>query len=118
MKFGIALNNLPFTPDAKQVIYVENHFDEKVNAFIKDNYDALVAKFRIHGLDFVYLPLYFNSEDIEAKVRYYAPYLVSQIKSDVYAIDVSTLKAKVVLDANPIDICHIPFFGNFIMVVR
>ena len=82
MKFSIALNNLLFTPDAKQVIYVENHFDEKVNTFIKDNYDALVAEFRIHGLDFVYIPLYFNSEDIEAKVRYYAPYLVSQITEE------------------------------------
>ena len=80
MKFGIALNNLPFNPDAKQVIYVESNFDEKVNAFIKDNYDALVAEFNIHGLDFVYLPLYFNADDIETKVRYYAPYLVSQIK--------------------------------------
>lgn len=82
MKFGIALNNLPFEPNTKQVIYVENHFDENVNAFIKDNYDALVAEFRIHGLDFVYMPLYFNSEDIEAKVRYYAPYLVSQITEE------------------------------------
>lgn len=80
MKFGIALNNLPFNPDAKQVIYVESNFDEKVNAFIKDNYDALLAEFNIHGLDFVYLPLYFNADDIETKVRYYAPYLVSQIK--------------------------------------
>ena len=80
MKFSIVLNNLPFNPDAKQVIYVESNFDEKVNAFIKDNYDALVAEFNIHGLDFVYLPLYFNADDIETKVRYYAPYLVSQIK--------------------------------------
>ena len=45
MKFSIALNNLPFEPDTKQVIYVENHFDEKVNTFIKDNYDALVPPF-------------------------------------------------------------------------
>ena len=80
MKYRIALNDLPFEPDAKQVIYVENHYDENVNAFIKDNYDALVAEFNIHGLEFVYLPYYFNTEDVEAKVRYYAPYLVSQIK--------------------------------------
>ena len=80
MKFGIALNNLPFTPDNKQVIYVENSYDEKVNLFIRDNYDALVAGFKANGLEFVYLPLYFNADDIETKVRYYAPYLVSQIK--------------------------------------
>lgn len=80
MKFSIALNNLPFEPDTNQVIYVENHFDENVNAFIKDNYDALVAGFNIYGLEFVYLPFYFNADDVESKVRYYAPYLVSQIK--------------------------------------
>ena len=80
MKFGIALNNQPFTPDNKQVIYVENSYDEKVNLFIKENYDSLVAGFRSYDLEFVYLPLYFKASDIEAKVRYYAPYLLSQIK--------------------------------------
>lgn len=80
MDFRIVFNDMPFTPDKKQVIYVENIYDEKVNLFIRNNYDALVAGFKANGLEFVYLPLYFNAYDIEAKVRYYAPYLVSQIK--------------------------------------
>ena len=80
MNYCISLKNLSFTPDKKQVIYVENLYDEKVNLFIRDNYDALVAGFKANGLEFVYLPLYFNANDIETKVRYYAPYLVSQIK--------------------------------------
>ena len=80
MRLSVGLRDLPFTPDNKQVIYVENSYDEKVNLFIKKNYDSLVAGFRFYGLEFVYLPLYFNANDIETKVRYYAPYLVSQIK--------------------------------------
>ena len=79
MDFRIVFNDLPFTPDKKQVIYVENLYDEKVNLFIRNNYDALVAGFKKYGLEFVYLPLYFKANDVEAKVRYYAPYLVSQI---------------------------------------
>lgn len=79
MDFRIVFNDLPFTPDKKQVIYVENLYDEKVNLFIKENYDSLVAGFKKYGLEFVYLPLYFKANDVEAKVRYYAPYLVSQI---------------------------------------
>lgn len=80
MKFKIALENLPFDPDDNQVIYVESHFDEKVNTFIKDNYATLLEGFRLRGYEFVYLPFYFKANDVEAKVRYYAPYLVSQIK--------------------------------------
>ena len=63
--------------------------------------------------------------EMSASVRFYAsavikgvPYLVPEIKSVVYAIDASTLEAKVVLNTSAIDICHIPFFGNFTMVVR
>ena len=79
MDFRIVFNDMLFTPDKKQVIYVENIYDEKVNLFIRNNYDALVAGFKKYGLEFVYLPLYFKANDVEAKVRYYAPYLVSQI---------------------------------------
>ena len=31
MKPTITLKNLPFKPEKKQVIYVENEYDEKVN---------------------------------------------------------------------------------------
>ena len=74
MNFRIAFKGLPFTPDREQVIYVENLFDEKVNSFIRENYDSLVNNFKMHNLEFVYLPLYFN-EEIEKKAQYSVPYV-------------------------------------------
>lgn len=74
MNFRIAFQDLPFTPDREQVIYVENLFDEKVNSFIRENYDSLVNNFKMHNLEFVYLPLYFN-EEIEKKAQYFVPYI-------------------------------------------
>lgn len=79
MEYSIGLKDLPFFPDASQVVYVENTFDKRVNDFLVHNYDLLRAEFIKHKLDFVYLPLYFNTPAQEEKVRYYAPYLVSQI---------------------------------------
>ena len=76
--YTIALKDLPFEPEKSQVIYVENHFDEKVNSFIKDNYDKLVEEFRKNNLEFVYLPMYFNASEQKEKMQYYAPYLTSQ----------------------------------------
>ena len=76
--YTIALKDLPFEPEKRQVIYVENHFDEKVNSFIKDNYDKLVEEFRKNNLEFVYLPMYFNTSEQKEKLQYYAPYLTSQ----------------------------------------
>ena len=73
-KYFIAFKDLPFSPDEKQVIYVENAFNEKINAFIKGNYYRLVTAFKKKNYEFVYLPLYFNAE-IEEKIRYYAPYI-------------------------------------------
>lgn len=92
MKYRIAFKNLPFVPVREQVIYVENLFDEKTNRFIKDNYHALVNEFNMYGLEFVYLPLYFDSAELEKKVRYYAPYLVSRINDKV------TLRSSYILD--------------------
>ena len=92
MKYRIAFKNLPFVPVKEQVIYVENLFDEKTNRFIKDNYYALVNEFNMYGLEFVYLPLYFDSAELEKKVRYYAPYLVSRINDEV------TLRSSYILD--------------------
>ena len=92
MKYRIAFKNLPFVPVKEQVIYVENLFNEKTNRFIKDNYHALVNEFNMYGLEFVYLPLYFDSVELEKKVRYYAPYLVSRINDEV------TLRSSYILD--------------------
>lgn len=78
MKYSIALKNLPFKPEKDQVIYVENHHDEWINAFIRKNYDLFKWYFLRSGLEFVYLPMFFKDEDIREKVLYYAPYLTEE----------------------------------------
>lgn len=79
MRYSIAFKDLPFEPETRQVIYVENKFDERINAIIRDNYDRLKWNFNKANLDFVYLPMFFNDEEIKEKVLYYAPYLTSEI---------------------------------------
>jgi hypothetical protein len=36
MRYSIALKDLPFEPEERQVIYVENQYDDRINALIKD----------------------------------------------------------------------------------
>lgn len=83
MKFSIALKDLPFEPERRQVIYVENQYDERINAIIREKYDWLKWYFKRANLDFVYLPMFFNDEEIKEKVLYYAPYLTSEIMEKV-----------------------------------
>ena len=83
MRYSIAFKNLPFEPEKRQVIYVENQYDERINAIIKEKYDWLKYQFKHANLDFVYLPMFFNDEEIKEKVLYYAPYLTSEIMEKV-----------------------------------
>ena len=80
MKYSVTFKGLPFKPEERQVIYVENEFDDRINAVIKDNYDWLKYQFHRSNLDFVYLPMFFNDEETREKVLYYAPYLGSPAK--------------------------------------
>lgn len=79
MKYSIAFKNLPFEPEKRQVIYVENQYDERINAVIKRNYEQIKWTFKQANLDFVYLPMFFNDEETKEKILYYAPYLTSDI---------------------------------------
>ena len=79
MKYSIAFRGLPFEPEKKQVIYVENQYDERINAIIKDIYEQLKWTFKRANLDFIYLPMFFNDEETKEKILYYAPYLTSEI---------------------------------------
>ena len=83
MNYSIAFKNLPFEPEKRQVIYVENQYGERINAIIKEKYDWLKYQFKRANLDFVYLPMFFNDEEIKEKVLYYAPYLTSEIMEKV-----------------------------------
>lgn len=79
MKYSVAFKGLPFEPEKRQVIYVENQYDERINAIIKDNYQQIKWIFERASLDFVYLPMFFDDERTKEKVLYYAPYLTSEI---------------------------------------
>ena len=83
MKYSIAFKDLPFMPEDRQVIYVENQYDERINAIIKEKYNLLKYQFKRANLDFVYLPMFFDDEEIKEKVLYYAPYLTSEIMEKV-----------------------------------
>ena len=46
MKYTVAFKGLPFEPDKKQVIYVENQYDERINAIIREIYEQLKWTFK------------------------------------------------------------------------
>ena len=83
MRYSIALKDLPFEPEGRQVIYVENQYDDRINALIKDNYEQIKWTFNRANLGFVYLPMFFNDEEIKDKILYYAPYLTEEIMEKV-----------------------------------
>lgn len=79
MKYSVAFKGLPSEPEKRQVIYVENLYDKRINALIKDNYQQIKWILERTSLDFIYLPMFFDDEETKEKVLYYAPYLTSEI---------------------------------------
>ena len=75
----LLFKDLPFQPSRNQVFYIENGYDADANNFIQSNYSELKSVFANNGMDFYYLPYLLREHDIEAKVRYYAPYLSSAL---------------------------------------
>ena len=69
----LLFKNLPFVPEKGEVIYVEQSYHEKLNKFIRSNYQWLQKTFAHHHLRFCYLPL--RAEEI---VTYQAPYLSNE----------------------------------------
>ena len=61
---------LPFTPERGQVIYIESGYNEKLNKFLRNNYEPLKSDFAAKGLQFCSLPLL-----AEETIRYNAPYV-------------------------------------------
>lgn len=57
------------------MFYIENGYDEETNDLIRSFYPHLKRIFKNDRLDFYYLPFLVEEENVEAKVRYYAPYL-------------------------------------------
>lgn len=71
-RFYLKLNELPFRLDEKQIIYVENDYDEAVNEFILRNYDKICENFRYRGYEFCYLPKLVG-EISEELLAYHSP---------------------------------------------
>ena len=71
----ILFKELPFRPEINQVFYIENGYDRVANDFIRSHYIDMKSMFESIGMEFYYLPYLLREHDIEAKVRYYAPYL-------------------------------------------
>lgn len=95
----ILFKELPFRPDRNQVFYIENGYDTDANDFICSNYFDLKSMFAHIGLDFYYLPYLLREHDIEAKVRYYAPYLspnllVTKVQSNAFVQYISDIDTK------------------------
>lgn len=55
-RFYIPFRKLPFKLDEKQIIYIENEFDEKANAFIGRNHKRITRYFKSRGYSFCYMP--------------------------------------------------------------
>ena len=70
--FYLKLNELPFELDKRQIIYVENEYDEAVNRFILRNYDKICENFRYRGYEFCYLPKLADKVNTELR-QYYKP---------------------------------------------
>ncbi len=98
----ILFKELPFQPDCNQVFYIENGYDREANDFIRGHYNDLKSMFEQIGMDFYYLPYLLREKDIEAKVRYYAPYLspkvvVPEVLSNAFVPYILDLEVKATL---------------------
>ena len=72
MKYTLGLKGLPFEPHPKQIIYVENEYDEEINHFISSHYERICEYFEDKGYEFCYMPKLWESFGIDIH-RYYSP---------------------------------------------
>lgn len=71
----LQFNNLPFTPDPKQVIYVESNYDETINAGLKAGINAINQQLSCRfGLTLGYIPDMMKRMRQSLFIRYQAPY--------------------------------------------
>ena len=81
MQTHITFKQLPFNPDSKNVIYIENEYDTEVNQYIQNNYNTIKEQFSHYGYNFIYMPLLVKDMERKGVFSYYAPYL-SQIEKE------------------------------------
>ena len=73
MVFTLGLKKLPFNPNTRQIIYVENEYDEEVNRYILHHYDSFLKAFEARDFEFVYLPKYSEELCSSEAVLYFVP---------------------------------------------
>ncbi len=71
ISFGL---NIPFVPDTKEVIYVENEYNSIINKYIQEHIDEIQQQYQKYDLRFVYLSENQNNVD-EESIYYMFPYL-------------------------------------------
>lgn len=84
--------DLPFVPDAHDVIYVENEYDSVVNKYIQEHYERLKKSFLSNGMDFQYLPKIGGQEIPKEVLQYMFPYLQTDLPLTNGNISIETLK--------------------------
>lgn len=86
-RFGFRLKGLPFKPDAQEIIYVENEYNEHINQIICRNLDYIhkcLDNSYYYSSRFVYLPQLVDelSREHEA-INYLVPYLKDENLSKI-----------------------------------
>ena len=79
----LKLDNIPFTPSDKQIIYIEGTYNSEINNFIKENIVAISAHFNSRGYEFCYVPHMLDKLSKKEIFGYYAPYATTLAKVDI-----------------------------------
>lgn len=67
-------SSLPFSPSERQVIYVEECYNAKINEFLQNNYGGLCTAFGNVGYEFCYFPNLSRKLVAKEFVHYFTPY--------------------------------------------
>ncbi len=71
--FCLGLKQLPFEQSEKQIIYVENEYNNEVNDYIQRNYAKICEQFKSCGYEFCYIPAIADELSESEILKYYAP---------------------------------------------
>ena len=92
-QYELAFGQMPFEPDDRQVVFVDNGLNRELNDFIMTHIWEIKRIFEYKGLDFCYIPAQMESGfgDIIEQIRYRAPwadaYKVLHEMKDIRTLD-------------------------------
>ncbi|MBR5651795.1 MAG: hypothetical protein IKW93_06235 [Bacteroidales bacterium] len=84
--------DLPFTPDVRDIIYVENEYDPVINEYISMHYKELCRQFNSKDLKFNYLPKLCNQDVPKEVLQYMFPHFQLNKDFSQKTINAETLK--------------------------